>query len=294
MQTVIVRRADGFYARGVSSPFRRPSHPPHKPSRPRHEQRPSGGGAGWDQVASWYDKLVGDDGSDYHKNVILPAVLRLLNSKPTERVLDLCCGQGVLARLLVEEKLAGEVVGVDASSKLIEAARERTKHPKARFLIADASSNASWADGRFDAAACVMAVHDLENIEPMFQHLAQALKTGGRAVIVMMHPCFRIPRQTHWGWDEEKKIQYRRLDRYSVPLSIPVTTHPGRKTGEQTWFYHRPLSAYMNALGKAGLAITRCEELHSHRRSQAGPRSRGEHRAAEEFPLFLALVAEKK
>ena len=276
--------------RAVPSPFRKPSH--HRPAfRPRPAAAP---GAGWDQVASWYDKLVGDEGSDYHKQVILPAVLRLLNSKPHERVLDLCCGQGVLARLLIDEKLAGEVVGVDASPKLIESARSRTKQSKAKFLIADVCKNSSWADGRFDAAACVMAVHDLEHIEPLFVHLAQALKPGGRAVIVMMHPCFRIPRQSHWGWDEEKKIQYRRLDRYSVPLSIPVTTHPGRGTGEQTWFYHRPLSAYVNALGAAGLAITHCEELHSHRRSQQGSRSRGEHRAAEEFPLFMALVVERQ
>ena len=295
MQTVIVPRGLGSMIGLVPQHSRNPLHG-RPAARPRPDSRPSAApraGVGWDQVATWYDKLVGDDGSDYHKQVILPAVLRLLNSKPNERVLDLCCGQGVLARLLIDERLAGEVVGVDASTKLIEAARSRTTNPKAKFLIADVCANASWADGRFDAAACVMAVHDLEHIDKLFAHLSQALVPGGRAVIVMMHPCFRIPRQTHWGWDEEKKIQYRRLDRYSLPLSIPVTTHPGRGTGEQTWFYHRPLSAYINALGAAGLAVTHCEELHSHRRSQAGPRSRGEHRAAEEFPLFMALTVEK-
>ena len=238
-------------------------------------------------MASWYDKLVGDEGSDYHKNVILPAALRMLDPKANERILDLCCGQGVLARLLLEKR--AEVVGVDASPKLIEAARSRSNSPKAKFLVADVCTNDSWADGKFDAAACLMAVHDVEAIDKMFLHLGKALKPGGRAVLVFMHPCFRIPRQSHWGWDEEKKIQYRRLDRYGIALPVPIATHPGRATGEQTWFFHRPLAAYINALGAAGLAVTESEELYSHRRSQPGPRSRAEHRAAEEFPVFLAL-----
>ena len=33
---------------------------------------------GWDQVAKWYDQLVGDEGSDYHKNIIVPAILERL------------------------------------------------------------------------------------------------------------------------------------------------------------------------------------------------------------------------
>ena len=277
----------------MPAPFRKPAHgrrPPSGPPGPAPSQPRQG--QGWDQVASWYDKLVGDEGSDYHKNVILPAALKMLAAKPTERVLDLCCGQGVLARLLMEQGVQ-EVVGVDASPKLIMAARERSRDPKLKYLIADVCTNATWADGKFDAAACIMAVHDLEAIDKLFAHLAQALKPGARAVIIFMHPCFRIPRQSHWGWDEEKKVQYRRLDRYSQPLSIPITTHPGQATGEQTWFHHRSLSTYLNAIGSAGLAVTQCEELHSHRRSQPGSRSRGEHRAAEEFPVFIALKVVK-
>jgi hypothetical protein len=46
----------------------------------------------------------------------------------------------------------------------------------------------------------------------------------------------------------------------------------------------------LNALAVNGLALAACEELYSHRRSQgSGPYSKAEHKAAEEFPLFLAL-----
>ncbi len=239
-------------------------------------------------MAGWYDKLVGDEGSDYHQNVIMPAALRMLRIQPGERVLDLCCGQGVLARPMLDQG-AGAVVGVDASPRLIESARQRISHPKVKFLISDVCTQSTWADGSFDAAACLMAVHDVPQIDKLFAHLAKALRTGGRAVIIFMHPCFRIPRQSHWGWDEEKKTQYRRMDRYGQPIDIPISTHPGRGPQTQTLFHHRPLAAYLSAIGAAGLAVTGCEELYSHRRSQPGSRSRGEHRAAEEFPLFIGL-----
>jgi ubiquinone/menaquinone biosynthesis C-methylase UbiE len=272
-------------------PHRKPAHG-RRPSQGSHSApRPPSPGRGWDNVATWYDKLVGDNGSDYHQNVILPATERLLQLQKGERLLDLCCGQGVLAPLATQAGV--DYVGVDASPKLIESARQRIRHPKARFLISDVTKPGTWADGSFDAAACLMAVHDVPDLEPMFFNLAQALTPGGRALFIFMHPCFRIPRQTHWGWDEDKKIQYRRIDRYGQPLAVPIQTHPGLATELHTEFYHRPLAGYLNELGAAGLAVIGCEELYSHRRSQAGPRSRAEHRAAEEIPLFLALLAIK-
>jgi SAM-dependent methyltransferase len=249
---------------------------------------------GWDPVAAWYDKLVGESGSDYHRHVILPAALRMLAARDGESVIDLCCGQGVLAGPLLETGIS-RFVGIDASPRLIAAAKTRHgKDPRVSFLTADVCKEGKWSDASHDAAACLMAVHDVPDVASMFVNMAAALKPGGRALMVMMHPCFRIPKQTHWGWDADQKIQYRRIDRYGTPLEISVTTHPGKGTGEQTVFHHRPLSVLLTSLGAAGLAVTACEELYSHRRSQgSGPFSKAEHRAAEEIPLFIALKAVK-
>jgi SAM-dependent methyltransferase len=137
-----------------------------------------------------------------------------------------------------------------------------------------------------------MAVHDVPDAAALFRNIAGALKPGGRAIFVFMHPCFRIPKHSHWGWDGDQKIQYRRVESYRSALEIPITTHPGKNSGEQTFFRHRPLAEILTSLGSGGLAVTACEELHSHRRSQSnGPFSRAEHKAAEEFPLFIALKA---
>lgn len=252
-----------------------------------------GADKGWDGVAGWYDKLVGADGSDYHQNVILPGVMDLLKIREGDAVVDVCCGQGVLVKHLLSAG-AGRIYGVDASEKLIAAARQRQGAEKnVSFEVADVCSEAGWADGSFDKAACVMAVHDVPDAAALIRNVSSALKSGGSLVIVMMHPCFRIPRESHWGWDPDQKIQYRRLDQYGKALEIGIKTRPGLGTDEGTVFYHRPLADLITGIGKAGLGVMQCTELFSHRRSQVGPFSKAEHKAAEEFPLFLGLRAEK-
>ena len=57
---------------------------------------------GWDPVAAWYDKLVGETGSDYHRQLIIPAAMEMLSIRPGESVADVCCGQGVLVTPLLE------------------------------------------------------------------------------------------------------------------------------------------------------------------------------------------------
>ncbi|HOA74345.1 MAG TPA: methyltransferase domain-containing protein [Phycisphaerae bacterium] len=285
-------------------------------NRPRKPgPRPAPGG-GWDHVADWYDRLVGDEGSDYHRNVILPTALRLLAPQPGERILDLCCGQGVLTRIIAEKTAeaasartdarrrpapgsppddsAVHVVGVDASPRLIAAAKSRgPADPRVRYIVCDATNLGDLADGRFDAAACVMAVQDVADIPALFRELGRTLRPGGRAVIVMMHPCFRVPRQSDWGWDEAKKTQYRRIDRYLSSMAVPIATHPGSDPGQHTYFHHRPLQDYINALGAAGLAVVAAEEPVTHREPPRGARYRGQKRSFQEIPVFLALKALK-
>jgi len=274
--------------------------PPRRPFKNATGRRPgpparksASGDRGWDPVAAWYDKLVGETGSDYHRNVILPGTLKMLDPQPGESVIDICCGQGVLVKPLLEAKIAN-FTGVDASPRLIDSAKSRHgSDPRVSFAVVDACKPGAWANGSYDAATCLMAVHDVPDPVALFRNVAKSLKPGGRAVMVFMHPCFRIPRQSHWGWDADQKIQYRRLDAYGSPLEIQITTHPGKGTGELTTFYHRPMSELLTAIGNGGLGVVACDELYSHRRSQVGPFSKAEHRAAQEFPMFLALKAVK-
>lgn len=284
----------------MPSPFRGPGRKPGKFSKPVHGGGPShkpaaqsSGDRGWDKVAAWYDKLVGASGSDYHRNVILPATERLLGDLKGLSVIDVCCGQGVLIEPLLKAGV-GSYLGVDASPRLIQAAKQRhTRDQRVALVTADVCQDGAWNAEPHDVAACLMAVHDVPDADAMFRHMRKALKPGGKALFVLMHPCFRIPQHSHWGWDNDQKVQYRRIDRYHSSPVIPIATHPGKKDDSSTAFHHRNLAQLLTGLGKAGLPVVACEELYSHRRSQAGgPFSKAEHKAAEEIPVFIALLAE--
>jgi SAM-dependent methyltransferase len=287
-----------------------------KPSQPQQHRasgsRSSGPAAGapaqskpaaiptaWSEIAGWYDQLVGDAGSEYHQHVVLPGVIRLMKPQPGQRVLDAACGQGVLARLLASKGV--RVTGFDASKPLIHAAREHTdalpdgQNALVDYLVLDASKDFSafLPAGAFDAAACVLAIQNIHPIGPLCAGVGGALKPGGQFVIAMMHPAFRGPKETHWGWDADQKVQYRRVDRYLLPRKAPIIAHPGLRDSTYSWSFHKPLEAYVKALRNAGLLIDAIEEWPSHKTSQPGPRQAAENQARKEIPMFMAIRAVK-
>jgi ubiquinone/menaquinone biosynthesis C-methylase UbiE len=244
----------------------------------------------WGGVAQWYDQLVGDEGSEYQREVVLPGVIRLLAPNAGESMLDIACGQGVLARMLLERGV--KVTGVDASRELIATARQRSD-PAITYQVGDARQLDLLPAEEFAAAACVLAIQNIHPIQGVFGGVARALKPGGRFVIAMMHPHFRGPKETSWGWDEKNTVQFRRVDRYLIPRKSPIVAHPGKSAGTYTWTFHKPLEHYIKAARQAGLLIDALEEWPSHKTSTSGPRAAAENRAREEIPLFLAMRALK-
>src|SRR5262245_34296944 len=96
-----------------------------------------------------------------------------------------------------------------------------------------------------------------------------ALRSGGRLVILMTHPCFRVPRQSGWGWDEERKLRFRRVDRYLTPLAVPLKPYAGGRGATRS--YHRPLEAYVSGLANRGLLIDRLLETPTYQSAPEGP-----------------------
>jgi ubiquinone/menaquinone biosynthesis C-methylase UbiE len=242
----------------------------------------------WDQASRWYDSLVGSQGTDFQKDIIMPGVFRLLEVGKKDRVLDLACGQGVFSRFLAKKGI--HVEGLDSSSELLKYARGRSG-PSIRYHVGDAGNPDNFKENIFDGIACLMAIQNIEKMDLLFKSAGRWLKTGKCFVLVMTHPCFRIPRQSHWGWDEEKKLEYRRVDHYLTETAVPILTPPFADPDSYTLTYHRPLQSYISTLVQAGFCVDAMEEWISNKNSLPGKRSKAENRARKEIPLFLALRA---
>src|SRR5688572_19601608 len=187
---------------------------PHRRPKPRPDSaKPTAGAQAtskpptqWSEVADWYDQLVGEAGSEYHREIVLPGALRLLDAKPDDKVLDIACGQGVLCRLLATKGV--HATGIDASHDLIKIANQRNDQLRTQdsglrtpeFRVADARNLDFLPANEFAAAACLLALQNINPIAPVFAGVARALRPWGRFVMVMMHPSFRGPKETSWGW----------------------------------------------------------------------------------------------
>lgn len=240
----------------------------------------------WEKSGSWYNKSVGRKGHYYHQHLIIPNSLRLLGLQNNSSLLDLACGQGILARALPKSV---NYLGLDISPSLIKAAQKQSGHT---FRIADVAQPLPHLPQKFSHAAIILSLQNIERPEITLKNASDNLLPQGKLLIVINHPCFRIPRQSSWEIDSQNKLEYRRINLYLSPLKIPVTTHPGISHSPITWSFHYPLSYYFKILAAAGFVISILEEWASDKESQ-GPAARMENRARSEFPLFLAILAKK-
>jgi SAM-dependent methyltransferase len=243
----------------------------------------------WEPVAKWYGKHLKDDDT-YQITIVFPKTLSLLAPKKGGKYLDIACGEGSFA--LEVAKKGADVFGVDISSTLIRQAQEKRIHGAA-FRVANAKDFARYyPEKSFDGATCILAIQNIDDMKAVFRDAAKVLRPGASFVVVMNHPVLRTPRQTSWGFDESKKMQYRRVDGYMIENEIPILAHPGKgERSERTFSYHRPLQDYVSALVGAGFVIDGLEEWTSDRRSESGERARTENRSRNEIPLFMAIRA---
>lgn len=247
----------------------------------------------WDPVATWYKKWVGKEGSDYHRKLAIPAVLELLELRPGETLLDVGCGTGVLTRYLPSDT---SYIGVDASPRLIASARANHRGA-GLFLVGDACSLMrvqGLSQGIADAAVFLLSIQDMGPLAQVLESVTWAVKETGRIVILMLHPCFRVPRQSGWGWDKHRKLQYRRIDSYLSPKIVPVRPVARGQPGAIKSF-HAPLQAYVNGLAERGFLIDRLVEIPAYPGiERKTPNAKAENRANSEIPLFLGLRAKRQ
>ncbi len=258
-------------------------------SQPRRTPPKKHAPTSWGSVADWYEKHL--EGKDtYHEKVLLPNIMRLLEAKKTDHVLDVPCGQGYFATQLAP--LVKSVTGVDISPELVGKAK-RTALSNMRYIGTPAHKLGAIDDASMHRALCVLGIQNIHEVPEMLHEIHRTLKEGGTLLIVMNHPAFRIPKRSAWEWDKDRHTQFRRLDAYMSESAEEIVMHPGEDEANVTVSFHRPLQWYVKHLAKAGFVIDRLEEWVSHKVSDSGPRAKAENTARKEFPLFLALRVRK-
>jgi ubiquinone/menaquinone biosynthesis C-methylase UbiE len=94
-------------------------------------------------------------------------VIKLLDPQPTDIILDLGCGDGILTYELAKLCNKGQVVGVDYSQKMINAAREKTPeelktNPRVEFYVGDGQDPALFDETTTGSGGLMEALNRLK------------------------------------------------------------------------------------------------------------------------------------
>jgi ubiquinone/menaquinone biosynthesis C-methylase UbiE len=196
----------------------------------------------YDQMADVY----ADDADIHPLNVAYdrPAILEMAGDVRGKRVLDVGCAAGALTDALVERGAA--VVGIDLNPGLVDRARERLGQ-RAEFHVADLSAPLPFLPDRsFDLVTASLVLHYLADWRQPLAELNRVLRPGGILVISTHHPTLDI----HLADPPAP---------YFATVLLNDTWRKGGREFEVS-FYHRPISAIVDAVANAGFLIERIPE----------------------------------
>ena len=218
--------------------------------------------AAWDALAGFWDERV-EAGLTWQRRLIQPAVERLLELREGERVLEIACGNGDLARRMTE--LGASVLAVDFSERMLERARARGGNVEYRLVDATDEGQlvALGEPGSFDVVVSNMAIMDMESIEPMVSATARLLNPDGRFVFSTLHPAFNsgetVPTAEHVYLDGDWRTLYSvKVSRYGVASTMKGTAVVGQPV--EQWYFHRPLAEMLRPFFDHGFALDGLEE----------------------------------
>jgi len=215
----------------------------------------------WNSKAEFWDAMHGDEGNLFHRTLISPSVEQLVDLQAGERVLDIGCGSGILARRLAE--LGGVVTAFDFSEELIKLAQARGQKSgeSIDYQVIDATDEdamVALGAGQFDAITCTMTLMDVPTVEPIFRAVQQLLKDDGRFVYSTAHPAFNSnnPIFVHELADTDGMLS----DYYGVKLNAYLDIPPVKGAGASDepnphYYYHRPLQELLGTAFANGLVM---------------------------------------
>lgn len=96
------------------------------------------------------------------------------------RVLDVGCGEGMLARELSGR--VSEVVGIDVDAPTVEVARRDAAADNVEYLVGDFLTH-DFEAGSFDAVVSVVALHHMDTTAAL-ERMGELVRPGGRVAVV--------------------------------------------------------------------------------------------------------------
>jgi arsenite methyltransferase len=113
------------------------------------------------------------------------SILRLLQVKPGERVIDIGTGPGfVSSEIGLAVGASGSVLGIDSSHDMLSLARERCKGKDWISLKKGEATQIPAPDNTFDAAVATQVFEYVDELQKALREVHRVLRSGGRALVL--------------------------------------------------------------------------------------------------------------
>jgi len=213
----------------------------------------------WDAIAPAWAPVSAAGGDYHHKYRILPEVYRMLDVQKDEKILDVACGEGNVARHL--SRSGASITGIDIS-KMVDYAieREEKENLGITYLKLNAEKiNDHFEKESFDKVVCNMALMDIENYKTTIKQISYALKEKGIFVFSITHPAFAFPSCTTLRIPGDSQ---RNEDKLRVVLDYFDERPTLIDFGDYGTLlqFHRPISSYLNELVQNNLVLREMSE----------------------------------
>ncbi|MEV5508917.1 class I SAM-dependent methyltransferase [Streptomyces orinoci] len=134
----------------------------------------------WDTIADWYAALLraGSAMHDFNREVLLEHLPEELGG---HRVLDLGCGEGIIARAVA--KRGASVVGIDPSPRMIEHARAAgaARPGTVIYSVDDGCVLSTVAADSVDWVTAGLSLNNVPDLEAALLAVRRVLTVGGLA-----------------------------------------------------------------------------------------------------------------
>lgn len=190
-------------------------------------------------VAEWVELVRSSEHAHRHDSVI-----RELLPPPEGLTLDVGCGEGRWTRAL--GALGYDVVGVDRSTTLVDAAREADSG--GRYEVA-AAEELPFGDADIALLLCINVLMHIVDLERVLREFARVLQRGGVLVVALAHPVLEAG-----TFDEEsgelRVSSYFAAEEHVLPLGEYHVAHQ-----------HRTIEGYVRPLLANGFALDDLREV---------------------------------
>jgi 2-polyprenyl-3-methyl-5-hydroxy-6-metoxy-1,4-benzoquinol methylase len=206
--------------------------------------------------AEFWVKIIREHLDRFRTELTDETVFRAIGQCNGLRVLDVGCGEGYLSRELASS--GANVTGLDTSDALIHAATaeaHRLTLP-VKYYVAGVEAIPE-DDHTFDIVVCNHVMTDVADPGPALKEIGRVTKTGGKLVILMLHPCFYTGNIDGRGGRDVSVASYFSTRLVTQQFRVAGINSPGEVRNT-----FRPLEQYMSALFEAGFVLTDLSEPH--------------------------------